>query len=94
MAENTMNSATVTTWGESPRYTRVAVPEPASDEVSVKVIASGLHNVVRSLASGKHYASGTVPYTPGVDGVGRRQFPWRRSPRNTQCRKQEDGRVA
>jgi NADPH:quinone reductase-like Zn-dependent oxidoreductase len=72
MAENTMNSATVTTWGESPRYTRVAVPEPASDEVSVKVIASGLHNVVRSLASGKHYASGTVPYTPGVDGVGRR----------------------
>jgi NADPH:quinone reductase-like Zn-dependent oxidoreductase len=72
MAENTMNSAIVTTWGESPKYTKVTVPSPASDEVPVKVLCSGLHNVVRSIASGKHYASGTVPYTPGVDGVGRR----------------------
>jgi NADPH:quinone reductase-like Zn-dependent oxidoreductase len=72
MAADTMYSATITAWGESPTHITVPVSSPASDEVPVKVLASGLHNVVRSLASGKHYASGTVPYTPGVDGVGRR----------------------
>jgi NADPH:quinone reductase-like Zn-dependent oxidoreductase len=72
MAENTMHSAVITAWGESPKYTEVPVPSPSSDEVQVKVLATGLHVVVRSIASGKHYASGTVPYTPGVDGVGRR----------------------
>lgn len=72
MAENTMHSAVVTTWGDSPTYTKVPIPSPEADEVPVKVLASGLHNVVRSVASGKHYASGTVPYTPGVDGVGKR----------------------
>ncbi|KEQ76903.1 quinone oxidoreductase [Aureobasidium namibiae CBS 147.97] len=61
-----------TAWGEPPRYTEVPMPSPESDETPVKVLASGLHVVVRSIASGKHYASGTVPYTPGVDGVGQR----------------------
>lgn len=72
MAENTMRSAVVTAWGELPKYIEVPIPPLESDETPVKVLASGLHNVVRSIASGKHYASGTVPYTPGVDGVGRR----------------------
>lgn len=72
MAEHTMHSAIVTAWGDSPKYTKVAIPSPEPDEIPVKVLASGLHNVVRSIASGKHYASGTAPYTPGVDGVGQR----------------------
>jgi NADPH:quinone reductase-like Zn-dependent oxidoreductase len=72
MAENTMHSAVITAWGESPKYTEVPVPSPSSDEVPVKVLGAGLHVVVRSIASGKHYASGSAPYTPGVDGVGRR----------------------
>jgi NADPH:quinone reductase-like Zn-dependent oxidoreductase len=72
MADNTMHSAVISTWGTSPKYTQVPVPSPDSDEVPVKVLCTGLHNVVRSLASGNHYASGTLPYTPGVDGVGHR----------------------
>ncbi|KAI5207876.1 quinone oxidoreductase [Aureobasidium subglaciale] len=65
-----MQSAVITTWGETPKYTRVPVPSPEPDEIPVKVIGSGLHFVVRSLASGNHYASGALPYIPGVDGVG------------------------
>jgi NADPH:quinone reductase-like Zn-dependent oxidoreductase len=72
MAENTMNSAIITTWGQSPKYTQVPIPSPDSDSIPVKVLCSGLHNVVRSLASGNHYASGTLPYIPSVDGVGHR----------------------
>ncbi|CAD0091423.1 unnamed protein product [Aureobasidium mustum] len=72
MSENTMHAAVVTAWGESPKYTQVPVPSPDSDEVPVKVMCSGLHIVVRSIASGNHYASGALLYTPGVDGIGRR----------------------
>ncbi|CAD0112849.1 unnamed protein product [Aureobasidium uvarum] len=70
--ESTMFSAVVTTWGEAPKYAQVPIPSPKSDEVPVKVICSGLHIVVRSIASGNHYASGDLPYTPGIDGIGRR----------------------
>ncbi|KAG9557110.1 quinone oxidoreductase, partial [Aureobasidium melanogenum] len=72
MSEGTMHAAVVSSWGESPKYTQVPIPTPGSDEVPVKVICSGLHVVVRSIASGNHYASGALPYTPGVDGIGRR----------------------
>ncbi|KAH0369693.1 quinone oxidoreductase, partial [Aureobasidium melanogenum] len=72
MSEGTMHAGVVTAWGESPKYTQVPVTIPESDEVPVKVMCSGLHIVVRSIASGKHYASGDLPYTPGVDGIGRR----------------------
>ncbi|KAI5203770.1 hypothetical protein AUEXF2481DRAFT_36100 [Aureobasidium subglaciale EXF-2481] len=76
MTENTfgstMKSAIITAWGEAPKYIQTPIPALEPDEVAVKVIASGLHFVVRSLASGNHYVSGALPYTPGVDGVGRR----------------------
>ncbi|KAK5999609.1 hypothetical protein QM012_005266 [Aureobasidium pullulans] len=72
MSQNTMYSAVVTAWGEAPKYTQVPIPSPDSDEVPVKVMCSGLHIVVRSIASGKHYASGSLPHIPGVDGIGRR----------------------
>lgn len=72
MSENIMNAAVVSAWGESPKYTQVPLPSPNSDEVPVKVMCSGLHIVVRSIASGNHYASGALPHIPGVDGIGRR----------------------
>lgn len=72
MSEPVMHSALVTVWGEAPKYTRVPVPSPTEDEISIKVICSGLHFVVRSLATGNHYSSADLPHTPGVDGVGRR----------------------
>lgn len=66
-----MHQAQVTTWGEAPRYVSVAAPPPpAADELRVKVLASGLHRVVRSRAAGSHYSSGPLPHVPGIDGVG------------------------
>ncbi len=40
----------------------------------VKVVAAGLHPIVKSLANGSHYGStGQFPFVAGVDGVGRLQ---------------------
>lgn len=67
----TMHQAQVTTWGQPPKYVEVPVPPPPSDdEIRVKVIASGLHRVVRSRAADTHYSSGSLPHVPGIDGVG------------------------
>ena len=66
-----MHQAQVTQWGQPPTYTEVPEPQaPGPDEVRVKVIAAGLHRVVRSRAAGKHYSSGDFPHIPGTDGVG------------------------
>ena len=66
-----MHQAQITGWGEAPKYIEVPeLPTPGPDEVRVKVLASGLHRVVRSRASGRHYSSGSLPHLPGVDGVG------------------------
>ena len=68
-----MHTAQVTTWGQAPKYIEVdspAIPPADSNLVQVKVIATGLPQVVRSRASGKHYSSTGLPHTPGVDGVG------------------------
>lgn len=52
-------------------------PEPVatnSDEIVVDVLASGLHHLTRSRATGAHYsAAGAFPLVPGVDGVVRDQ---------------------
>ncbi|KAK3072008.1 hypothetical protein LTR53_007596 [Teratosphaeriaceae sp. CCFEE 6253] len=68
----TMHQAQVEEWGQAPKYITVDdLPLPGSDEVRVTVLATGIHQVVRSRATGKHYSSGTPPHVPGVDGVGR-----------------------
>jgi NADPH:quinone reductase-like Zn-dependent oxidoreductase len=67
-----MHAAQVTEWGQPPRCTTVQAPEPppkGSGDVQVKVLATGLHNLVRLRASGVHYSAKTLPHTPGVDGV-------------------------
>lgn len=66
-----MHQAQVTTWGESPRSVSVPdLPPPGPDEIRLKVEATGVHRVVRSRATGRHYSAKTLPHIPGVDGVG------------------------
>ncbi|HEY1703896.1 MAG TPA: zinc-binding alcohol dehydrogenase family protein [Trebonia sp.] len=68
-----MKAAVVTSYGEPPRYADFPLPATLGEhEMIVDVLAAGLHRVVRSRASGAHYsADGTLPFVPGIDGVGR-----------------------
>lgn len=69
-----MNAAVVHAFDAPPRYTSFAEPVAVEGEILVDVIATGLHPIVKALASGSHYGStGTLPFIPGVDGVGRQQ---------------------
>lgn len=65
-------SAQVTEWGSPPKIINVSHPPTPTDDstVQIKVIATGLHQLVRTRAAGKHYTSGPLPHTPGVDGTG------------------------
>lgn len=66
-----MRQAQVTEWGQPPKTVDAPEPPaPSENEIRIKVIAAGLHQVVKSRASGKHYSSGELPHVPGVDGVG------------------------
>lgn len=67
-----MNAAIVHAFDKPPRYGSFAEPVAAEGEVVVAVSAAGLHQIVKSLASGSHYGStGELPFIPGIDGVGR-----------------------
>jgi NADPH:quinone reductase-like Zn-dependent oxidoreductase len=68
-----MHTAQVSAWGNPPKYIEVPTPELPSKEsglVQVKVLAAGVHNVVRSRAAGMHFSATTLPHIPGADGVG------------------------
>lgn len=68
-----MHTASVTRWGQAPVYTEIEsppVPPSGGSETQVKVVAAGLHRVVRSRATGQHYSSQSLPHVPGTDGVG------------------------
>ena len=69
-----MRAIQTTTWGQPPTFTTDTSnpPEPADNEVRIKVLASGLHMLTRSQAMGTHYSAQSLPlpYTPGIDGVG------------------------
>lgn len=68
-----MQAAVVTTPGQAPKYQSFPDPVAEEGEALVRVRAAGLHPIVKSLASGAHYASagaGQGPAVPGVDGVG------------------------
>lgn len=50
------------------------VPEPAVPPGSepLHLVGAGLHNIVRGLATGRHYGAGSVyPLVPGIDAVAR-----------------------
>jgi len=67
-----MHTALITKWGEIPKYVEVdtpPVPAADSDLIQVKLVASGVHQVVRLRAEGTHYSAKTLPHVPGIDGV-------------------------
>lgn len=67
-----MNAAVVASYDSPPRYASFEDPTPREGEQLVSVTAAGLHQIVRGLASGRHYgSSGSLPFVVGVDGVGR-----------------------
>ncbi|OCT48629.1 alcohol dehydrogenase [Cladophialophora carrionii] len=68
-----MRAITVSSWGAAPAFTS-SHPDPSSSEdtITLRVLASGLHQLVRAQAAGTHYSTKTttMPYIPGADGVG------------------------
>ncbi|KAM3584460.1 hypothetical protein VKS41_003274 [Umbelopsis sp. WA50703] len=67
----TIKAAVVTEFGKSPAYLDFELPAPLESQVQVKVLAAGLHQLVKSRASGQHYSATTkLPMVAGVDGVG------------------------
>ncbi len=68
-----MRAAVVTAPGAVPVAGTFAEPELIPGAELVEIVAAGLHPVVRSLVSGRHYGStGSWPKIPGVDAVARR----------------------
>lgn len=69
-----MRAIIVPQWGSPPEFSSTQPPPEVStsDTVTLKVLASGLHQLVRMQASGPHYTNKTttMPYIPGADGVG------------------------
>lgn len=66
-----MKAAVVHTHGQAPVYGEFPDPGPRSGFEEVRIVAAGLHRIVRSRAAGTHYGShGRLPAVPGVDGVG------------------------
>jgi NADPH2:quinone reductase len=67
-----MRAAIVRSFDAPPSYSTFDDPIAGERELLVTVTAAGLHQIVKSLAKGKHYGStGELPFVPGVDGVGR-----------------------
>jgi NADPH:quinone reductase-like Zn-dependent oxidoreductase len=66
-----MKAARITQWNTTPKYTEVpAPPTPGPDEVQIKVIAAGIHSLVRGRVTGNHFSATKLPHIPGSDGVG------------------------
>ncbi|KAI1177054.1 hypothetical protein F4777DRAFT_224046 [Nemania sp. FL0916] len=67
-----MHIAQVREWSEGPRYITVDdAPAPSEGQIQLRVLAAGLHQVVRSRASGQHYSARGLPHNVGLDCVGR-----------------------
>jgi NADPH:quinone reductase-like Zn-dependent oxidoreductase len=71
-SDSKMQFVEVVDWESGPKLATTDAPaKPSSPSMTqVHVVAVGQHHIVRSMASGKHYASGALPHIPGVDGVG------------------------
>lgn len=66
-----MKAAVVHSFSAPPSFGDFREPEAGADEIVVTVRAAALTPIVRGLASGRHYASGSAArFVPGVDGVG------------------------
>jgi NADPH:quinone reductase-like Zn-dependent oxidoreductase len=80
-------AAVIESASSSPTPAEVPEPVPAAGEVVGRVLAAGLHQLVRAHAANRHYSShGRYPMAPGIDGVaelpdGRRvYFAWPKGP--------------
>ncbi len=68
-----MMAAVIEDFNYPPRYRGFDEPRVSDDEEVVDVLAAGMHQIVRSQATGQHYAgSRRLPRIAGVDGVARR----------------------
>ncbi|RNI19039.1 quinone oxidoreductase family protein [Flexivirga caeni] len=68
-----MKAAVVTEAGATPVCANFPEPEAAEGATTYDLVGAGIHQIVRSLAAGRHYGStGTYPQVAGVDAVGRR----------------------
>ncbi|KAL8793569.1 MAG: hypothetical protein Q9195_003831 [Heterodermia aff. obscurata] len=68
-----MYAAQIHTWGQAPTYTSLPSPPPpptSPETTQITLLATALHRLVRSRASGRHYTTTALPHTPGVDGIG------------------------
>lgn len=67
-----MRAAVVTGPDKTPTPADFPAPTAAAGETVVDIVAAGVHTVVRSRATGRHYSSsGRYPLVPGVDAVAR-----------------------
>ncbi|KAI1373113.1 hypothetical protein F4677DRAFT_448704 [Hypoxylon crocopeplum] len=65
-----MHAAQVQSWSEGPRYVTVDdLPAPSDNQIRLRVLAAGAHQVVRSRATGVHYSASELPHTVGLDCV-------------------------
>lgn len=66
-----MKAAVVTDFGQAPAYGDFREPIAGEGETIIRVHAAPLSPIVKALASGRHYTSGSqAGFVPGVDGVG------------------------
>jgi NADPH:quinone reductase-like Zn-dependent oxidoreductase len=67
-----MKAAVMQERNGTPTYGEFDEPRARADQEVVELVAAGVHPLVRALASGRHYGSGTSwPLVPGVDAVAR-----------------------
>ncbi|KAK7704972.1 hypothetical protein SLS64_008320 [Diaporthe eres] len=66
-----MHAAVVTEFGQPPRYTETPeLTTPSPQQLRLRVLGAGVPNVARMIATGKHFITASLPYIPGIDGVG------------------------
>src|SRR3954452_20009004 len=68
-----MRAAVVTTPDASPVCADFPEPTLPPGHEPLHLVGAGLHNIVRGLATGRHYGRGpmTYPLVPGIDAVAR-----------------------
>ncbi|ALE85139.1 zinc-binding alcohol dehydrogenase family protein [Pseudonocardia sp. HH130629-09] len=65
-----MKAAVVTSFTTPPAYADFPDADPVAGTVEVRMLAAGVHQLVRSVAAGSHYsAEDRLPFVAGVDGI-------------------------
>lgn len=65
-----MRAAVVSTFDGPPTCTDFPDPVAGDGMVEVRMLAAGVHRLVRSVAAGTHYSAGdALPFVAGVDGI-------------------------